>query len=244
MTDRPAIRCAACSGPVAPGAVRCAFCGSQLAQAACPACLALIPSGARHCAACGKPVAELAEAAAPAMACPACRGDLGSVQAGEVPLRPCLACGGIWVARQDFEALARTRESRDVFLGSPFGRAPDNPVATDPSVVRYRPCPSCGKLMNRMNYARISGVILDACREDGLWFDQDELRKVVQFIETGGLDRAARRERESAAQAAPVSSAPGGADPFGALQGGTVEVPLLVGELLWDAARLAVRLLK
>ncbi len=244
MKEREAIRCAACSGPVAPGAVRCAFCGSQLAQAACPACLALIPEGARHCAACGRPVAELAESPAPPMSCPACRGALGSVLAGEVPLRPCLACGGIWVARENFEALARTRESRDVFLGSPLGQAPAQPAAVDPTEVHYRPCPSCGKLMNRMNYARISGVILDACREDGLWFDQDELRKVVQFIETGGLDRAARREREAAVRAPPVPTQTGGPGTFPALEGTSADVPALVGELLWDAARLAVRLLR
>lgn len=244
MKDRPAIRCAACSGPVAPGAVRCAFCGSQLAQAACPACLALIPAGARHCAACGKPVAELPESAAPAMACPACRNALGSVLAGEVPLRPCLACGGIWVARPDFETLARTRESRDVFLGSPLGQAPAQPPPLDPTAVRYRPCPSCGKLMNRMNYARISGVIIDACREDGLWFDQDELRKVVQFIESGGLDRASRREREAAARAPAPAVQMAGVDPFGSLAGGSADVPVLVGELLWDAARLAARLMR
>lgn len=241
MNDRATIHCSACGGPVAPGAVRCAFCGSQLAEAACPACLALVPSGARHCPACGKLVGERVDTAAPPLACPACRGALGAVRAGEVPLRPCLGCGGIWVARQDFEALARTRESRDVFLGSPLGQAPATPTAVDPTEVRYRPCPACGRFMNRMNYARISGVILDSCRDDGLWFDQDELRKVVQFIETGGLDRAARREREAAVQHAPVPVA--GGDAAGGFEGTSLDVPVIVGEFLWDALRGVRRLL-
>lgn len=243
MTDRKAIRCAACGGPVAPGAVRCAFCGSQLAQAACPACLALVPTGARHCASCGRPVDDREDEPGPSLACPACRGPLGSVRAGAVPLRPCLACGGIWMSRTDFEVLARTRESRDLFLGSPLGQAPEHLTGAGPETVRYRPCPCCGKLMNRVNFARISGVILDACREDGLWFDQDELRKVVQFIESGGLDRAARREREAAPRTLPGGAPEEGAGTLGVLHGTQADVPALVGELLWDAARLAARIL-
>lgn len=60
--------------------------------------------------------------------------------------------------------------------------------------VHYRPCPDCGNLMNRSNYGRISGVILDSCREHGLWFDRDELRRVLAFVEAGGLDRSQERQ--------------------------------------------------
>jgi hypothetical protein len=48
--------------------------------------------------------------------------------------------------------------------------------------------------MNRSNYGRISGVILDSCKDHGLWFDQDELRRVLAFIEAGGLDRSRERQ--------------------------------------------------
>ena len=44
--------------------------------------------------------------------------------------------------------------------------------------------------MNRLNYARHSGVILDVCKTHGIWFDLDELRRVLAFITGGGLDRA------------------------------------------------------
>lgn len=237
--DRPVIRCAACGGPLAAGAMRCAFCGSQLAQAACPACLGLVPTGANHCPACGAALLRPAEEDAQAMNCPGCGGALGAVRVGSVQLRPCLACGGIWMGRTEFETLARVREARDVFLGSPHGeeRGGSPPLSME---VRYRPCPACGKLMNRMNYARISGVILDSCREDGFWFDSDELRKVVLFIESGGLDRA--REREETIVAATATALPG--EYCGPPHVAEDSLSALVVEVLFDAGRALVRLVR
>ena len=55
--------------------------------------------------------------------------------------------------------------------------------------------------MNRVNYARRSGVVLDVCKAHGLWFDQDELRRVLAFIASGGLDRAREREIEELKEA-------------------------------------------
>jgi Zn-finger nucleic acid-binding protein len=48
--------------------------------------------------------------------------------------------------------------------------------------------------MNRVNFANFSGVIVDVCRQHGTWFDRDELRRIVEFIRAGGLDKARARE--------------------------------------------------
>jgi Zn-finger nucleic acid-binding protein len=95
------------------------------------------------------------------------------------------------VDQKAFEGLAAHREDRGQVLGSlPGGERLAVPVAA----VRYRPCPVCQKFMNRMNYARISGVVLDVCKDHGLWFDRDELRQVLAFIEGGGLERSRARQ--------------------------------------------------
>jgi Zn-finger nucleic acid-binding protein len=54
----------------------------------------------------------------------------------------------------------------------------------------YRPCAVCGALMNRQNYGRKSGVILDVCRAHGIWFDAGELPRVLGWIRDGGERRA------------------------------------------------------
>jgi Zn-finger nucleic acid-binding protein len=50
--------------------------------------------------------------------------------------------------------------------------------------------------MNRVNFARYSGVIMDVCKEHGTYFDRDELRRIVTFIRGGGLEKSRERQRE------------------------------------------------
>ena len=50
--------------------------------------------------------------------------------------------------------------------------------------------------MNRINFARCSGVIVDVCKGHGTWFDAQELSAIVQFIRGGGLDVARRKEKD------------------------------------------------
>src|SRR5258708_28779953 len=60
--------------------------------------------------------------------------------------------------------------------------------------IRYVPCPVCGNLMNRVNFANCSHVVVDVCMQHGTWFDRDELRRIVEFIRAGGLETARARQ--------------------------------------------------
>jgi hypothetical protein len=62
--------------------------------------------------------------------------------------------------------------------------------------VRYRKCVACGTIMNRLNFGRLSGTIVDVCRGHGTFLDAGELHAVVRFIQSGGLDRARERQIE------------------------------------------------
>ncbi len=48
--------------------------------------------------------------------------------------------------------------------------------------------------MNRVNYARISGIVVDVCKSHGTWFDAHELPALLDFVRRGGLDVARKRE--------------------------------------------------
>lgn len=54
--------------------------------------------------------------------------------------------------------------------------------------------------MNRKVFAQISGVIVDVCKEHGVWFDAGEVAAIVAFIDAGGLKTAATREAQKRAQ--------------------------------------------
>ncbi len=185
------LNCRSCGAAVGEDDVRCPYCRSQLATVACPRCLAMVSVHAAHCSHCGAEVMRN-EGVATELACPSCKAALVHTSVGEAHLDSCNACGGVWVAQKEFERIAGGREERGGVLGALPGEGPRGPIQAE--AIRYRPCAQCGKFMNRVNYARNSGVILDVCKDHGLWFDRDELRRVLAFIEGGGLDK--NRDRE------------------------------------------------
>ena len=47
-----------------------------------------------------------------------------------------------------------------------------------------------------VNFAKRSGVVIDVCREHGVWFEADELCQVVRFIGAGGyLEQLVEKHR-------------------------------------------------
>jgi Zn-finger nucleic acid-binding protein len=50
--------------------------------------------------------------------------------------------------------------------------------------------------MNRKNFAKISGVIIDECKPHGIWLDGGELELIRTFIADGGLERAQNKQIE------------------------------------------------
>jgi Zn-finger nucleic acid-binding protein len=122
-----------------------------------------------------------------------------AARVGDLDIRECRACGGLWLDRAIFEQLGTSRERQGAVLGAL--PAPTVPAVVALEAVQYRPCPACHQRMNRVNYAKRSGVVIDVCKAHGLWFDQDELRRVLAFIAAGGLDRARELELEELKEA-------------------------------------------
>ena len=193
------LRCSGCGAPVPPDVPQCPYCQAQLATVACAACFALVPLSASHCPACGAAMAPRTPLVAEGASCPACAKPLAASLVGDLETRACLACGGLWLDRAVFEQLGANRERQGAVLGAL--PAPPLPPVAALEPVQYRPCPACGQRMNRVNYARRSGVVLDVCKAHGLWFDRDELRRLLGFIAGGGLDRAREREIEDLKEA-------------------------------------------
>lgn len=149
-----------------------------------------------HCGAIAAPVEVALEVAHGR--CPRCDGDLEKLQIGETHLHGCANCDGLWIAGTTFEDICSDTEKRSAVLG--FFDSRDK-KATSSTKVTYVPCPECGQLMNRSNFARASGVIVDICKQHGVWFDADELRAIVEFIQNGGMELARQREKNELDQA-------------------------------------------
>ncbi len=52
--------------------------------------------------------------------------------------------------------------------------------------VKYIKCPVCSKHMNRINFGARSGVIVDKCKEHGIWLDGGELKQIMEWTKAGG----------------------------------------------------------
>ena len=173
---------------------RCDHCGARLATIACGGCFGMMFQGTKFCPHCGAEAArQNADDATEGRPCPRCGPTMNQVQIGPSAVQECSRCDGIWVDRISFERICAEKEQQRGVLGLPslLPTSAPQPAAS----IRYVPCPECRKLMNRVNFANCSGVIVDVCRDHGTWFDRDELRRIIEFIRAGGLDVSRERKR-------------------------------------------------
>jgi len=163
--------------------VECPHCGKKMniRSAVCPHCGGERSSRAR------KDLTPL---------CPRCRVRLDHYEYRKRDLDLCPQCGGVWLDRGEFRDL--TRES-DVYESQSAPKGYVRGPTTDK--VEYIGCVRCDALMNRKNFARVSGVIIDECKSHGVWLDGGELDRIRCFIADGGLERAQDRQIDKNRQA-------------------------------------------
>lgn len=205
--------CGAPQGSRGPGS--CEFCGAPTLPLGspdprnairCQGCLTLVAETDRFCSACG---AAVGEAEAPLgdseLACPGCASQLEvwsldpQLQADESVYRGvdarihgCRSCGGAWIDRATLAAVLAEAEARAPKHVDPRS-VPKRAMAAGAEIV-YRKCARCRQLMNRRNFAWVSGIIVDECPSCGTYFDAGELEGVIAFVRAGGLALAKRDE--------------------------------------------------
>lgn len=169
----------------------CGHCGSRLATLACPTCFKMMFREAKFCPHCGS-AAVAWTSSKTRLKCPGCDADLCRGEVGAVVLHQCGKCFGFWVDSGTFERILRDARQQAVLpaLAQPMPA----PSAKAIPKIRYLRCPECRTLMNRLNFAEYSGIVVDVCRTHGTWFDAHELHHIVQFIREGGLDKARDRK--------------------------------------------------
>ena len=188
--DASSLHCPNCGGPAEPDSRRCRYCTARLATVSCPSCFALMFEGAAFCQKCGSARAR-SEAEVAGIKCPSCQKPMHRVDIGATPMLECRECDGIWVDGTTFETLCANKEAQAAVIHQLAERP--TPHA---GRVKYRPCPHCAKMMNRVNFGRISGVVVDVCKGHGTYLDAGELHAIVRFVHGGGLERAQRRRLE------------------------------------------------
>lgn len=195
--DARLVRCASCGGSRGAG-MNCEFCGARFSSvdqgwgSMCPGCFCRLPNDAQFCVECGlKIVPQKLDALRSDMPCPRCTLALQGRRIETIDLFECSSCAGMWLPIATFESICKNKETMGVATrGLGTGKRRARFELTDTEAVKYVPCPQCTRLMNRRNFAGISGVIIDTCRDCGVWLDNQELGRIVKFIEGGGMEKS------------------------------------------------------
>lgn len=156
------LNCPNCGAAVSSDATRCAHCNSRLATVACPSCFGMIFQGAKFCSHCGAPVSRARVDSDQQRLCPRCRVNLQPVAIGNSHLRECPRCEGLWADVDTLQQIYTDREQQSALLGT--AATLHSPQNVPLEKVRYVPCPVCRRLMNRVNFANCSAVIVDVCK--------------------------------------------------------------------------------
>ncbi len=112
------------------------------------------------------------------MDCPRCRQPLVVQQAPRLVMNCCFSCGGLFLDGAASQRVVDALDPNAMHAASELSRQARAPVvATDATI----PCPQCARALERMPIPA-AGVTVDVCREHGVWFDRDELQRVVSAV--------------------------------------------------------------
>lgn len=121
--------------------------------------------------------------------CPRCKIKLKTIEIDtgtKFLVEQCEDCFGLFFDMNELEALLKSTTDHVYSVNQ---KRLQSLIDSNPSQhyeVTYIPCPVCGSLMNRINYGRRSGVMIDICSTHGIWLDGGELRQLMEWVKAGG----------------------------------------------------------
>ena len=173
--------CTNCSAPLPQASILCAYCGSRND---------IDLKGVHHY------TTHEVEAE---RICPRCNIGLRTIDLkvhGTFLIERCDDCFGLFFDPSELEALLEATVSNVFTINK--SRLDANKAVTKAGEqgAFYIKCPVCGKIMNRVNFGTNSGVIVDRCKEHGVWLDGGELRHLFEWMKAGGKLLQQEKEQE------------------------------------------------
>jgi Zn-finger nucleic acid-binding protein len=136
-------------------------------------------------------------------ACPECRAGMESLNVGRRErffIEMCPRCHGLFFDLNELHALLDDAVVPTYEIDYPL-LAKVQEESPAPRRAAYVPCPDCAKLMNKVQFAPRSGVVIDRCRDHGIWLEGGELRRLMEWKKAGGQVMEQRRQHAAAEDA-------------------------------------------
>lgn len=189
--------CSSCSAPLPPNSIQCEYCGSRN-----DIDLKGVHYNTNH------------ECESERI-CPRCNVRLETIDLkidGKFLIERCETCLGLFFDPGELEALLQATVSNVFTVDRGELDVINRTMRAADYGVSYIKCPVCTKIMNRVNFGAKSGVIVDRCREHGVWLDGGELRHLFEWMKAGGkiLDQERQEQLKKDAAAENRCTAPVG----------------------------------
>lgn len=123
--------------------------------------------------------------------CPLCKTPMACLNLGNT-IKPffierCEHCFGLFFDPGELDLLVRDHSQGVFNIDALRLDTLRQENAQNNAPVSYRACPVCQKLMNRQNYGNRSGVVIDRCRDHGVFLDGGELKRILLWARLGGV---------------------------------------------------------
>lgn len=125
--------------------------------------------------------------------CPVCDIVFDNINIGlkeRILVKRCNECDGVFITEDILEQLIKREKHERAKVDYRVLRfIQENPRQKKETVIRYRMCPICDNMMQRINYRAVSGVVVDRCLRHGVWLDGGELRQLFEWKKAGGSEK-------------------------------------------------------
>ncbi len=184
-------------------------------------CSAPLPANTQICGYCGvrndvdihgKHAYRLLERQSPRI-CPACDTPMQSMELDLQPplnIERCGECFGLFFDPGEVESLLDSAVSPVFSINVELLGNINKERYQNNRPVKYRKCPVCRTLMNRVLFGHRSGVVIDQCKSHGVWLDGGEISHLLEWKKAGGqmlhekrqteLQQKQRRSKDSGAE--------------------------------------------
>ncbi len=188
-------RCLSCSAPMPANQNRCLYCNTRND---------VDLKGKQHFHTSEHPSSRV---------CPHCQIELQTVvinQAEPLSIERCNQCFGLFFDPGELETYLETSVSGVFDINLEHIKNINEDRYRTRQKVKYIQCPVCELFMNRINFGHRSGVIVDRCKNHGVWLDNGELTHLLEWKKAGGQllhEREKKRTRQKKASQQSVSKA-------------------------------------
>jgi len=121
--------------------------------------------------------------------CPQCQASLQTIQLDFTPplhIERCNQCYGLFFDPGEVERLLESAVSPVFEVNQELIGNINEERYRRGQEIKYLKCPVCETLMNRVAFGHRSGVVVDRCKNHGVWLDGGEISHLLEWKKAGG----------------------------------------------------------